>query len=683
MSAFKAKTFSGIAPKVAPRLLADVQAQIAANCKLFSGELRSWKRPYKVATPSKAGAGTVKSIFRMTDSAGAEYWLNWLTDVNCVRGPVAGDTSKRICWTGDYEPRISNLALATGGADKPYSFYVLGVYMPVTKPTVAPSGGTGAATTRAYVYTFVTPWGEEGAPSPASTVTTGKVDDTWALSGMETAPPNNGTITAATHASGVVTLTADTTRGLRAGERVTHAAVAGMTDLNGTLTVASVVDTTHYTVSLTTAQTYTSGGTWARVAPHNTTGMTKRIYRVLSGTTGADYQFAAEIPAANTTYNDTIADSALGEVLQSKNWYMPPTDMAGLIELPNGVLAAFSKNELCFSEPYRPHAWPSGYRLTTNRDIVGIGAYGSTVAVGTKGQPYVVTGTHPDSMSMERIDLDEPCLSKRGATNMPFGVLYPSPNGMVLIGVGGAVVATAAVLTKGEWASYYPSTLIAREHQGWCFAFYDNGNGDGGGFIFDRSGLGPSLVPTSYFVSAAYTDAETGDLYIVHSGDIKKWDADPNNNMPFDWKSKVYVAPKPINPGASQVFADYAALTDLAAQSAQQTADTAANAAILAGSETWPGQSVTRGELGESMLGEVVFAGSLLKGGYAPNYDTRYLQFQLYADNALKFTKQLTNNDPFRLPSGYTATDFELRLSGNIDVHSVEVAETVSELGAV
>ena len=688
----KLKNFSGIAPRIAPRLLNMQMAQTADNCKLFSGELRPFKRPSIIATPTKAVNGTVQSIFRMNDGT-TDFWLNWLTDVNCVRGPIAGDTAQRIYFTGDSEPRMSNLALAIGGADFPAAWFVLGVFAPKTKPTVAPSGGVGAATSRAYLYTFVTSLGEESAPSPPSTVTAGKVDDTWALSNMDAACPNTGTITGAVHASGLVTLTVNTTFGLRAGEQVVHAGVVGMTDLNGTFLIDSVVDTTHYKVKLTTAQTYTSGGTWTRLAPHNTAAMTKRIYRTLSAT----FKFVAEIAVATTTYNDTIADTALGVTIPSLDvpaggaafatWDMPPTDMFGLTMMPNGIMVGASKNNLCACEPYIPHAWPPGYQLSTPRNIVGIAAYSTTIVLGTKAEPYVVTGAHPSTFSMDKVDLEgNPCLSKRGTIGLPFGVVYPSPNGWVLVGVGGALVTSNAVLTKDEFTLFFPSTMYAVNYRDRYFVWYQTSPGVSRGLIFDKSGDGPSLVPLAQAADAAYLDPEQGELYIVHLGKIKKWDADPLNNLPFDWRSKTFVTPKPLNPGACRVDADYPALQDLDSLIAQIALDTAANALILAGSEAWPGQGVTKGCFDSMMVNEFQVNGSLLQGGNNPEFDIRTLQFQLYAMNQktqvmeLKFTKNLTNNVPFRLPAGYTATDFEIRFLGNVGVHSVELGESMVDL---
>ena len=92
------------------------------------------------------------------------------------------------------------------GTGSPASFRALGIPAPLIKPTVGHSGGTGSAVSRSYVYTFMSDWNEESGPSPASDLNAGKIDDTWAISGMDAAPPNTGSIIGAVHSSGVVTV---------------------------------------------------------------------------------------------------------------------------------------------------------------------------------------------------------------------------------------------------------------------------------------------------------------------------------------------------------------------------------------------------------------------------------------------------------------------------------------------
>ena len=56
------------------------------------------------------------------------------------------------------------------------------------------------------------------------------------------------------------------------------------------------------------------------------TGAVKRIYRSNSGSAATAYQFVADIGISATTFVDTIVDAALGEVCPTINWLRPPDD---------------------------------------------------------------------------------------------------------------------------------------------------------------------------------------------------------------------------------------------------------------------------------------------------------------------------------------------------------------------
>ena len=682
MTSVNQRVFSGMRPKIGARLLRDAEAQDAVNAKLFGGELGAWGRPSFVATPSKAASGTVKSIFRMNDGVD-DFWLNWLTDVDCVRGAVAGDESQRIYFTGDGEPRVSNLAMAISGADFPTSFYVLGVFPPATAPTVGHTGGAAANVTYAFKYTFVTQWGEESRPSAAATHTAPSDATSWDLTGMQTAPSNSYAINSVAWSGGYLTfgLSSGTTFGLRPGEEVNTTLFAPAA-LNGKLTVYDVPSTTSFRVAAANPGAITDQtGTAARVAPHNTTSLKTRIYVSLSGTTEAEYQLWAEITTA-ATYSAAITASALGEIIESDDYAMPPVDMKGIREMPNGMAVAFSKNEVLFAEPYKWHAWPDAYRQTVPRDVVGLGVYGSTVVAATKALPYAGTGSTPENIVMTRVDgMVEPCSSKRGVVSASFGVLYPSPNGIVLVGVGGSLIATEDVIDKDDWANYEPTTLVAACYRDRYFGWYGADPADGRGLVFDRSGNGATLVSLTYVADAAWADPETGELYIVHDGEIKQWGADEVNILPFDWRSKVHVTQREVNLSCARVVADFDALDYQDAIDAQIVADQAYNASVLGESESWPGQGVTRGEFGGAMFGEYVWGGSRLRNNEYPDIDDRYLLFRLYADGELVHTENIADRYPFRLEFSDKARDFEIAMSGNILCYSVEVADSMNNLG--
>jgi hypothetical protein len=679
------RPFSGIAPKIAPRLLPDGWAQIAENCKLFSGELDVWMAPGKVATASK-GAG-VKSIFRMTKDDGTDLWLNWLEEVDAVRGPIAGDTTQRTYYTGHYEPRVTNLSLADVGGDVPYSWYVLGVYPPQAKPTMSVAGGSAPTVARQAVYTFVTEWGEESQPSPVSDSVTGNADGTWTVAGMDATPPNTFAVTSGTWAGGVATVGVANNFGLRVGETVN---VTGATPSGFNAQRAKITDLSAGFISYALPNNpgaYSSGGSVARDAPHHTNGLKKRIYWTFTAGGATVFQFVKEIDASLTTV-DIAGNVTPGEPIASAEYEMPPVDMAGITELPNGMMAAFSGNDLCFCEPFKPHAWPTIYKLATNRPIVGLAASGSSVVVATKGTPYVATGATPDSMSMQKVDVKLPCMSKRSVVGMRDGVKYATNDGIVIVGQGGSGIASAAVMTRKEMSAYYPSTIFATAFQERYFGWYVNADSVTKGFIFDTTGTSPILVPFSVRASAVWTDPETGDLFLVIDGNICKWDSDTLNNLTYDWKSKVMVQARPSNYTVAKVDADYSGLVTPEPPATSDNAAYTANVALMALSETWPRQGKTSGCMNESMMDYFAIEGSLLqngavKAGDQQIVDQRFLNFQLYAGGELRYTKSCTNAKPFRLPGGFAETDFEIRLTGNIPTRRVEMAASVSTLGRI
>lgn len=615
-------SFGGRVPRLGSRLLQPNHAQIATNCKLFSGELRSWKRGLQVFAPTVSG--TLKTMYRMYSGA-TDYWLAWADVVDAVKGPIAGDTSFKLYYTGStFGPRKTNLALAISGAAYPFDYLELGIPAPTVAPGLAVVGGAAANVTRTYVETFVSTsgvWDEEGPPGPPVTVT-GRPDGSWNLTALNAAP---------------------------AGK---------------------------YAIDR------------------------RRVYRTLTGSTGlTNYQLVIELPIATTSYSDLIADSALGVICPSfqngitgSAWSPPPTDMHSLTQMPNGMMVGASKNILCFCEPYRPWAWPTMYQLALNFDIVSLGVFGNTVVACTKGLPYVYSGTHPSTMAGGDIDRTEPCLSKRGTSSLgDIGVCYPSPNGLIIIGVGGVANATQDFMDRDAWQAFMPSTLVARVWQDKYFATYDTGTSQGAGVIIDRSNPNAPVVDLSLYGTGLYTDPETGVLYYLQNNIIYKWDADSNNKMPFDWKSKTFKFGRAANVGAFQVDADFSQASDASAQAAQLAANTAYNNTILALPETWPKTGKTKGEFDGAMWGEMMWDGSLLRENPAntPSYDTRYILFQEYVFDKtiigmkLVYSKYVTSRDPFSGPDGFKNDLLELRVSGNMDVRSINWAETHVGLGQV
>ena len=60
--------------------------------------------------------------------------------------------------------------------------------------------------------------------------------------------------------------------------------------------------------------------------------------------------------------------------------------------------------------------------------------------------------------------------------------------------------------------------------------------------------------------------------------------------------------------------------------------------------------------------------------------DTFPVTFKVYADGVLKHTQTVANEKPFRLPSGYLATAWQLELSGTNSIQGVSMATSIAEL---
>lgn len=679
MAGFRIAGFAGLVPRLAKQLLEPNQAQVATNCILTSGDLRPRNGPLLVFIPVLDG--DIISMFRM-EKDGNEKWLAWDVDVDVARSPVADNTERRFYYTGDGEPRVSDYDTATAGAGPyPSGCYVLGVTPPITKPTVTPTGGASATTvSRTYVYTFVTPWGEESAPSPPSTVVTGKIDATWGLSAMNTAPPNAGTISAAAGnapSAGYVTITFNSVVGLRAGETLKLAAVAGMTDLNSTWRISSISGN-DVIIVLSTTQTYTSGGTWTRAAPHNTTGMNKRIYRSLTSSSGTEYHYIVSISAITTTYNDTTSDTdaALGEVLPSTTWNMPPADMRGIVILANGIAAGFTGNEIHFSEAFKPYAWPVAYRQTYDQDIVAIGVTGTTLVGMTEGNPFTITGVEPVTMGggMEKMGVAWPCMAKRGVASFAFGTGYPSPQGLVIIGSGsGDNVVTKDLFTQKEWTELNPDTFIAASADNRYYAGYTVGDSSLM-FVIDKA-ENASFLKINQRISAIWADPATGKLYVATDGEIYHWEGDIGTKLPYEWKSKKFILPAPINYGAGKVDADFS-MTEAEIAATQGNFDSSA-----AGRQAFIDGNLMNDGLGDPYLGEYEIGGDAMPAAPALVIDS--LQFQLWANGVLKHSQSVRTNRAFRLPAGYKSDNVEVVLSGNVKVTGVVLAETMDGLKGV
>lgn len=583
MTTLKLIGFTGENPKITPRLLGDMGAQEASNVRLDDGVLTPVRQQrFEYQLPAAPPQG-YQSIYK-----NGSTWLGWGANVYAAPGPVAAD---RLYVTGDGVPKMIVAGVT----------YPLAVPFPAN-PLTATLGGTptpgASGTTRLYVYTWVTAFGEESEPCPISADVFWTPGQTTTLSGFAVTP---------------------------AGRNITL----------------------------------------------------QRIYRAQTGKTGTQLFFIAERAATNANFADTVSPESLQEVLPSANWNAPPDDMNGLIALPNGMMAAYSGKQLCFSEPYRPHAWPEAYRLTMDYPIVGLGAFMSSVVVTTQGTPYIVTGTAPENMVSEKVEQNLPCINARGIVDLGYSVVYPSSDGLVQVSSTGAAVVSVGLFSRDDWLRLNPATMVADQYNGRYFTSYTFLDSDGieynGTLIFDLTGEQRFLLRSDVRATAMFYDLPTGVLYLLIGAKIYEWDATSQPNALMSWKSKLFVFPKPTNFGAILIEAD-TALTpeEIEAIEAEIVRITAENLVLFA-------LPSIGGELNGAPVNTYAIDDDMMLT--VPTL-SRTASINIFANRKLVASTGLLNRMA-RLPSGFLATQWEVQVSGDMPITQITLAGTGAELAGV
>lgn len=482
----------GIRPMVAEHLLEREAAQIAENVNMESGEIRPWDNELLNDNLNERDENVLTIYYYLST-----YWFEWNATVDVVESPVLGDTESRRYYTGDGIPKKTNQDEATTGSGAyPITWFPLQVPIPVHAPTAGSpgAGGSGDARDVSYLWTVKTSWGEEGPPSPASDIVSPTQEQAVALSAMTLvwqaaqAYVTDSWVIPTSIASHVYKCTV---AGTSAGTEPVFEeyTTIGDTFTDGTVTWM-VVDK---------GILYDSGGV-------------KNIYRANTGTTGFQWQLLTTIAMAATTYSDTIADADLeATILPSLAWDSPPEGLINITFVSGGFFAGSVGKDVYFSEPFQPHSWPD-YRIPLPFTVTAIKSIGNSVIVMTDGNPYIIYGTHPDSMTPKRLPDPRACSSKTGVVEFPGGVLYPSEFGYEVINGTTRQTITKDIFTNKEWADYYPSTMKAAFQNDRLFVFYSSGDNEGGLIFNFNKGIVTTL---DFYATAIYVDPATEKLYYV------------------------------------------------------------------------------------------------------------------------------------------------------------------------
>lgn len=272
-----------------------------------------------------------------------------------------------------------------------------------------------------------------------------------------------------------------------------------------------------------------------------------RIYRLNPGNSGAEYQYVDEMATTEISYTDLVTDDDLGEVLPSEIWAAPDENLDGLIATSHGLVFGFAGNTIYPSEVFIPYSFPPNYTLVTESDIVGFGYTGSMVVALTKTVPYLLYGSSPESLELQRLGYQQPCISSKSIVDVPGGVIYASPDGLFMInesGVGSNI--TRNLFSKKQWKDLSPVNLIGIYYDDAYFGFFE-GTTDAFRLNLENGEYQP--LTTENAVYGVHYSSVDDLMYLIQAKDtgreIVAWDS--GDLVSYTWKSKEYT-------GFSDVF---------------------------------------------------------------------------------------------------------------------------------
>lgn len=236
-----------------------------------------------------------------------------------------------------------------------------------------------------------------------------------------------------------------------------------------------------------------------------------RLYRSSTTNDGAEYQFVAEIAIGTLTYNDSLRQEELQELLPSTTWTEPRSDMLNLCGGSNGIMLGSAGKVLCACEPFQPFAWPREYELSFEHEIVAVKSVGQSWIVLTEGDAHVVSGADPASLSSQKLPRAQACSAKRSAVGVEGGALFVSPDGICLADGSGVSLLTGGAYTREDWQALTPANSLGAFHEG-VYHLWLSTAGKRISLYMDKGELSVTTVTAP---GAAYTDLLTDTLYTV------------------------------------------------------------------------------------------------------------------------------------------------------------------------
>lgn len=363
----------------------------------------------------------------------------------------------------------------------------------------------------------------------------------------------------------------------------------------------------------------------------------------LSLKTETDYHLVVQLDASDSQFEyviDTPVSRLPNDLLLSREFFAPPiVNCVALAYLKTGfVVAAYNNSTIRISERYMYHAFPLRNQITLGEQIDSICTYNDYIFVTCKnGAPYRITVTPNESgISFSVQQYPDFYYSKfsRSLVRTNFGSIYASQRGLMGLSDSQSIITNGYILPdtwnreyvpqKSFWASGYYIGIGGPTYN-WLVDIPDS---IGGTNSFKRlTILNDELLPR-YSDNNFYMIQGRDTIFINTNIGLYTWTGlednwlggDVSNYAEYIWRSKTYVFP---------------------------------------GRKTFAAAKVT-----------------FRNGTSGP----QPLRFRLYADGALRYERDVTTDQPFRLPHLFKAMNWYFELQGKSEVNEVHIAESMIEL---
>lgn len=611
--------FTGENRALEPKLLPETVGVTATNLKPGRGDMRPWGAATTVATvPS--GRQTIYRMGRDVPSD-ANYWLSWTTDVHVALGANASDTAERTYYTGSGAPKWTNTTLALASTPYPAAYRDLGVPAPSAACTVtATDAALGTETVELVV------------------------------AGIEVRDGSTVVVLSANHSievGDVVTMDVD----YNDGTARNYAVTTGITEIGakyiafplqapGTEGTYEATGSASYTI---TADPNTVTETWAVVYTHVTdigeesAPSLPVIITALSDATLTINGFAT-VPSGSHGINRRRVYITVGTTGEYFFLVELPTSTASTTYSQSAVLGEVLPS-LTWLEPPTDLDW-----LTPMWNGMMAGISGRSVRFCEAFTPYA----WPLAYEIVPTNASPVALGTFGQTMVmltdgnPSTITGGSPDAMDEhpIEFAQSCIAPLSTVSMGHGVAWAAPDGLAYLGEGGAKLLTD-------GILTRDDWL--AMVPST--INGAFYNGLYFGFY--NDGAKKGFIVDPRN------PTGIYF----LDSGADAVYVD-----------AQQDSMYVLNGTSIQEWDTGTAMTATfKSKVFRTPKPVKTFACAEVVGDYPAT-------FKLYADGVLKHTQTVTGAEPFRLPAGFYAQEFQIEVSTTLNIQGVAMAHSMTEL---